>query len=233
MAYTPHALMQITGTLGSVSSPGEIFSTSIRMIVREGVLIGQGDRVTPTEDECREYLATNWGAVLAKMEVQDGTNGALAHITEVKLNAIGEDGKYVHPTTVSEPVENRPFGMTSNGRVPFQVAAVLTLETGFQRGHASKGRMYLPVPPMGISTDGLFTSIPAITAQWAEIIGDLRTTVEIDGRTTNWVPAVCSNVGTPGSNFRDVTSVSMDSRPDVQRRRANDLRGSRTLVPLD
>lgn len=66
-----------------------------------------------------------------------------ARLTEIKLNRIGTDGKYVDPESFTHYYSGGAVGPTPGNCAP-QLAAVVSLRTAVDRGRASKGRMYLP-----------------------------------------------------------------------------------------
>lgn len=64
-------------------------------------------------------------------------------LTGIKLNRIGPDGLYQDGVTYEHTYAG-PLAGSFNAYPPAQLATVLTLRTAVERGHASKGRMYLP-----------------------------------------------------------------------------------------
>jgi hypothetical protein len=73
--------------------------------------------------------------------------------------------------------------------------------------------MYLPATAAVLDNDHEFTStdISAVAAGWATFFTDVAAS---DAGT----PVVVSRIGT---SAQAISSVTMDSRPDIQRRRAN------------
>lgn len=106
-------------------------------------------------------------------------------------------------------------GTSTFGSIPYQVAMVATLRTDLA-GRRHRGRMYLPAPEFGVmaadhhfdssTVDGVATAI----ATWLE---NTNSALSVGGG-----PVV---VSTTGSMQTPITSVAVDNRPDVQRRRAN------------
>ena len=97
-------------------------------------------------------------------------------------------------------------------RVPNQVAMVLSLRTG-RPGRRYRGRMYLPAGGITLNSDGE--------------IGSNSMQPVLDGWTvffSRWNQGQAGQIvvmSTTGSVVTPVTSLILDSRPDIQRRRAN------------
>jgi hypothetical protein len=98
--------------------------------------------------------------------------------------------------------------------MPDQVCQVLTLETGLS-GRRRRGRMYLPNTKGFLDSGGLVsaTDVGTVSAAWK---ADFTAWNAAGGSAGTLV--VVSQTGT---SFQPVTAVSMDQRPDIQRRRAN------------
>jgi hypothetical protein len=102
---------------------------------------------------------------------------------------------------------------SSASRGPLQQCVVATLLTGLS-GRRNRGRMYWPASGLATQT-GYQVSASVVTAlsqQLADIFN------EING---NEAAGVVSVVSQTGSTSHPVTSVRVDSKPDIQRRRAN------------
>nr|CRY97194.1 hypothetical protein [uncultured prokaryote] len=231
MAYAPHTLVQLSGVIGDPGDPSEIWSTSIRC---GSFSEGGGDAVSmPTFDETQQFMLEFSGELINLIDGNAAMNicGGAAVLTNIKANAIDPSGHYQYGRTVQLDV-NQPWGDETRAlQFPLQVAKVLTLETGLYRGPASRGRMFIPAPSNNIgSANSPLFNVPANeVAEWATFVSlFLRTTT--DDR--NWFPGVFSKEGTNLTNWNPVNGVSMDNRPDVQRRRANDLKGLRQSAIL-
>src|SRR5687768_16578062 len=117
---------------------GDIWNTSLVIAPDETAV----ETLEPTDDlvlAVANFLAT-W---------YDDATGTGAHfcsgwdLTGIKLNRIGTDGRYMDPVT-HEHIYATPQGGSFNAFPPAQISTVLSLRTAVERGHASKGRMYLP-----------------------------------------------------------------------------------------
>lgn len=230
MVYAPHQYMQLSGTLGPTASPYEIWSTGLRTVAST---TGGGGGSTPVvlpQAVLEEYLET---VVLAQVGELATTAfsvaGAQTRINLAKYNQIDGEGHYFYDQTVQEELPNVPFGGNTQAAIhPTQVSKVLTLETGFTRGVAARGRMYIPNPANAWEPAAGTLQLDQIEVNnWATWIEGFNAEI-VDGATTYTIEvAVVSSIGNGFDNFRLVTGVSMDDRADVQRRRANDIVGTR------
>ena len=116
-------------------------------------------------------------------------------------------------TFVGEHVSATGLSGASSQVTPNQIALVMTLRSSLA-GRAHRGRMYLPATKLGLSTTGnVQDGITAPVANaWATGFGVWNAASE--GKVS-----VVSSIGAGSSVL--VTSVAVDTRPDVQRRRAN------------
>jgi hypothetical protein len=105
-------------------------------------------------------------------------------------------------------------GTGAEGDLPLQIAAVATLLTGLP-GRRRRGRMYWPVNNRNLTSHQLDN---ADTGNLAGTIGSFLT--GINSAAALGVVSVVSQIA-PGSS-QPVTGINVDSRLDVQRRRAND-----------
>lgn len=121
-------------------------------------------------------------------------------------------GEYILPSP-------RAGGLGVKG--PNQVALVLSLRTGFP-GRRNRGRMYLPACALSLSGDGEASQsdLDTLTTAWQTGFND------INASDTGKIVVVSAAAGA----FHQVSSVSMDSRMDIQRRRAKQQSISRTSV---
>lgn len=114
---------------------------------------------------------------------------------------------YIGEADVPQPYAG-PYGDVT----PNQIALVLSLRTQLP-GRRNRGRMYLPATGLNFNNEGqagLGTTEP-VSAAWATFFTDQNASTE--GKVV-----VVSAVGTTAT---PVSSVQMDTRADVQRRRAN------------
>jgi hypothetical protein len=119
-----------------------------------------------------------------------------------------------------------PVVGTGTTPLPLQTCAVLSLETAVptRRG---KGRMYLPANAAAMQSGHRFSDTPVqnLVNAAADFFSIL------DTGTPGWTPGVMSSAG---SAFRPLTAVHMDNKPDIQRRRANDMSSGtihRAVIP--
>lgn len=151
----------------------------------------------------------------------------------IKLNRIGTDGRYADPVTHEKyhAGSGNPGGFSAYP--PAQLATVLTLRTAVERGHASKGRMYLPpvsgyIGPLDTTTGqaSLAASTRVATAGRALILG-IHAAYAANGLAAARV-GVTSDIG--GGTIRPVTAVSAGRVPDTMRSRRSKLQEAPYLV---
>lgn len=134
------------------------------------------------------------------------------------LDLLSPDSGYDKVTVYSYPNPTGPAelsaeaALTGNGRNtsqhPDQCCVVVTLLTG-KAGRRNRGRMFLPANGMPLTSHQL-TLVQAqnVADGWTALIEDTQT----------FAPVVVSQVA---GTANDVTSVRVDTRIDIQRRRAN------------
>lgn len=152
------------------------------------------------------------------------TWGSWSQLKGMKIASIGPQGNYLGDPAVGD-VAPVITGLSSTG-FP-QNTVVLTLDSGTSFGHATKGRMYLPhcmsatigtAPLMGGVSNMLNTSKTFMTA--------VRTAMlTLPGAPQ---PAIISKFGS--GTARRILKLSMDDILDVQRRRKEQLVGTRIFV---
>jgi hypothetical protein len=110
-----------------------------------------------------------------------------------------------------------PFVKNGTGGTPgpFQACMVASMRTGLA-GRSHRGRAYLPANGQGYGTTGFFgsTTYDDVAEGFAGILQTVN-----DAVTPGRVVVVSQTLTT----YADVTSVIVDNRPDIQRRRANKL----------
>jgi len=143
---------------------------------------------------------------------------AACKLTHVKCNAIGTDGRYIGSGTVESIFADRAGGGAAIAVHPNQVALAITLETGFSRGPAHKGRFYMPCPVFMPGADGLIAVADRNFAQGAAA----AMLTAVNANSTGHVMAIMSRkAGAPG--HRAVTDVKVGRVLDTQRRRRRSL----------
>lgn len=113
-------------------------------------------------------------------------------------------GEYVKPT---------PIAGSQSSHMPNQVCLVATLRSGLP-GRRNRGRMYLPAGGGSLDTaSGEFGSalIQTIATDWAALFTEIN-------QGQDATAAIVSNAGSTSTPIHQVT---VDSRCDIQRRRAN------------
>lgn len=219
MAYPEHYLMQFGGTLGTPA--GEIWSCGIRLVL-DGNPLADLDESDFMTEQCVPALAGWFGRATSKIS-------SATRLAFVKFNLIDGEGLYVKEETTEYfwPVPLTGAGGTS--ALPFQCSVALTWETDEKsRGLASKGRIYSPGPTV-VTSNGLFSSTDALgmAQSAATLIAALE--IEVDASTATTRPAIVSRGRKTGEDtwgtgeWSKITSVSVDNRVDIQRRRGNQL----------
>lgn len=155
---------------------------------------------------------------------------AAAKLSFIKANVIGADGRYVNQTDSNTYEYATPLAGGATGATPPQIALAVSIVTAAQRGLASKGRFYLPVPSLAMDTvSGRLSESNALTAanaaatlanalnQWAVSAGHgIRVGVASGGPVRNGI------VTGPGA-FRVATGFRVGTVLDTQRRRRADI----------
>lgn len=106
-------------------------------------------------------------------------------------------------------------GTASAATLPLQTCAVLTLQTGLN-GRRNRGRMYLPASGIAVEATAFnfdATTVTTVTTAWQGFMNEWNANISF--------PSKIAVVSSAGSAAHEVTSIRMDTRPDVQRRRAN------------
>jgi len=104
-------------------------------------------------------------------------------------------------------------GTSAGNSLPLQCAAVVSLRTGFA-GRQARGRLYLPVSANTLVTHQLTSAtITNIANAWETFLEAVSTLAAVGS------VSVVSQVGS--GTVRPVTQLIVDSRLDIQRRRAN------------
>ena len=133
-----------------------------------------------------------------------------AGIVEERLYSYPVSGTHASAVAVQSDIR---AGTSTAGTLPNQCCCVMTLLTGVA-GRSQRGRIYFPAGGLAISpTDGQFSStqsgLRSGFAAW--VLGTA-------GLVQGWAPYVVSQTQTSSLS---VVQVKVDTRPDIQRRRAN------------
>lgn len=208
MAYPANFLRLVAnGTLYTV----ERFSWSLSLI---------GNGVAPTE-----VPPAVISAVTAFHGGQQVTS-VPARLTDIKLNLIGTDGRYVSQTDTVQHDLPTPVQGTSGARHPAQIAQAITLRTGVRRGLASNGRFYLPLPAGELATDGRVEPVNA------ELLAEAAQTLveSLNAAMDGWRVGVVSNVGAGAA--RPVTAVGVGRVLDTIRSRRSSIPEGHVELPI-
>lgn len=146
-------------------------------------------------------------------------------VRTLKLNRVGTDGKYLYDYTIRHDYAT-PLTAPASSTHPNQISLVATLETGFTRGLAARGRLFLPVPPMPVGTDGRLSQANAAGAATtvANLVSALNGVASIDD------VVVMSQVN--AGAVRPVTGVSIGRVLDTMRSRRTSLDEGRELAAV-
>lgn len=234
MTVQPHWRVSALGTL-----PGnEIFSFGFSVgkpsILGDGIQGVWASFLEPNQavfDDIAQDVRTFWESIPIS---------SYAALKSVKIAPIGTDGRYAGPS--SEVVLNGSTGALGNVPGvphPNQIALAVTLHSSGDIGRV-KGRFYLPLPGVGMGTDGTFaeanrdvyetaaaTLVSNVNNQPGIDVLDLRVVVASSGRKN-----ADGSVRLPPGNW-DVDAVSVGRVLDTIRRRRNKLpeyRGTPTAV---
>lgn len=217
MAYPDHYLLSFGGGLRVT----EIWNMNIRFrssnVITADEQQAEAVRIKP--------LIQAWGADPNAL----WTNAVT--LSYVKFNRIGPDGEY-HDTGVTHRVDFAPVAMgTTASVVPNQISLVLSWMTNIQRGIASKGRVFQPIPAIGtVATTGrMATSLCLAAANAAATF--LNAVNYVSGGITPYdleANVVSRGKKLSGGGYGDgasqrITQVRVGDVPDTQRRRRNAL----------
>jgi hypothetical protein len=166
-------------------------------------------------------LATWFSASASKM-------CSLATLRFVKANNIDAAGHYADATTTH--VHDYADGIVGFAAPvgPQFISRAITWETANARGPGHRGRIYPPNATVAIGTSAFKTSgtdRDVNTAAGASLIGVLKNASGANG--VKGKPVVASKVN---GALVTITGVSSDDVYDVQRRRKNRIKGSRSTI---
>lgn len=231
MAYRKHNLLQFGGSIVAGGGAIEQWSSGIRVVMQTD----QGVDIDTTVDQQNSYLSdVAYDALVAYFNANPYTSNAV-RLEWIKFNAIDPAGHYVHDTTSEITVpEGEASGFGGAIKYPLQISVVTTFETEARRGFGSRGRMYVAGPTIGLSsTTAQFdqSSCQGLADRTATLIEALDNTSLFSNR--HFVPAIVSKSGGTDGTWRPITAVSVDTVPDTQRRRANELVGTRLRTVVD
>jgi len=146
-----------------------------------------------------------------------------ARLQTVKLNLIGQDGKYVEDDTVFHDYDPYVAGSSSSKPAP-QISLAITTETAARRGRAHAGRFYLPLPGSAPDTDGRLSAADALF--YAQAAGGFLD--DLNDALPGWQAAVMSDLGVT----RPITGVRCGRVLDTIRSRRNAFVEDYATFPL-
>ena len=163
----------------------------------------------------REEIATDW---LGFWALAGSAVPSYFRMTHVKFALVEPNGLY--PDDALAEIYDYPAVVPGGGgsvrQFPLQVAHALSLTTAAERGRAHRGRVYLPPPSSNLEASDRWPAgvCQARADALATVIGLWNTHLPGD-------VSVMSKIG--AGTTRAVTGVSVGTRPDIQRRRANQI----------
>lgn len=228
----PNTHMYLT-VLGDAYGATEHWQFGLRLT--DGGVSGQ-----VTADACRPVINTWWANV--------NNNFSETHrLTSVKCARIDVDGHYPPSEVAGEsfqtPSTPGPVAWSSSQQTIPQNSICLTLTTAVPRGHASKGRVYLPPQINDVQSDGLLLATDAlsIATNFRGLINSLNAlsvvgNVIIASRgkgvfTYDDKGHRHATFPNPGAQ-NNVTGVQIGRVVDTQRRRRRSLNESRQSIAL-
>jgi hypothetical protein len=228
MAFSPHALLELSGQLISLSGPNEIWTMGLRVTGSNSFHAG------PLEDEIEGFLdalvdGDHGMSRSLKDWFADPTAGMSnqATLTTVKLNRIGADGKYAQPG-ITHVRDFTPVAGGAAPQAPDFLSLVWTYETAKMRGRAHRGRAYPPNPTYAFTGAQVTNALrDANAARGAAFINLVREAHNNDAGFDQLSPVIASRID---GSIETITGVSSDNVYDVQRRRKNQLVPARSAI---
>lgn len=232
MSYVQGPFDRIHGLLvwGGTLPGGEQWSNSLRCALTEAG--GYGGTNNLPDSQMEDYL-DHYSSVIQAHHAHGGAMiSNRCYLTHVKFNRIGLTGHYEDAVSRERTFAPIAGGVSGNNH-PNQVALVVTLTTAVTRGPANKGRLYTPLPAVGVGTDGLISAGDAdnLKDRYRSLIEDLSDVVGLDDWTTPNVCIMSRKSGAP--NCRRVTGLRIGRALDTQRRRRRSLNETYVLNEVD
>lgn|SRR5215471_1594011 len=208
---------------------GEIWTNSLRMA---GSNTGDDPLGVLTWQELEDWLHSD---LKDKIEAWHSNPQAYiqynCRLEYAKINYVNMAGHYVDPNTHEHVYATPPHGGSTAAPHPNQIALVVSLTTGLQRGYAHRGRFYSPMPTTTVQADGLIGTQPAgeIAAAAAAFLTAVNDTPGTDFPPD---PNVCvmSKHGSGATHV--VTGVEIGRALDTQKRRRRELPEAYVSAPV-
>lgn len=140
-----------------------------------------------------------------------------AHLTMIKLNEIGTDGRYTSEGDTVQHEFDTPVPGSGVPLHPPQIAVAVTLRTAKRRGRAHAGRFYLPMLAQTMGPDGRMS----VGAQQGLATAATTFLDDLNAALPGYEVAVLSNVGT--GEVETVTHVAVGRVVDTMRSRRTSL----------
>ena len=137
-----------------------------------------------------------------------GSDAGYDGVRVYSYNSAGGRAQFVADAAIT-----RPGSSSASATLPNQCSVVCTLKTAVA-GRRSTGRIYVPVTKYGLASGGQFdSSTPAAIANFiSHLITRLNSHIA-----TQHIGVLSQTAGT----FQSANAVKVDSKVDIQRRRAN------------
>lgn len=211
--FNKHTLVAFCGSWSASTAAVEVWQFGIRVYTGAPAGYWVSDPQAYADD-IADDIATWFASPGAQMQ-------SAAILETVKVNNINPNGKYADPVT-HEHVYSPAVAGGVAGQWPGKTSVAYSFQTALGRGHAGKGRVYPP------NTGSMATPFEVTTINRDTHMNSCKTLLGIlnradsDGNLVS--PVVASKID---AAISDITSVSVDSILDVQRRRGNRIVGTR------
>lgn len=191
--------------LFGTTAPSEIWETGVWLT---GATATTQEATQAAVDAAQSGMVNLLVAIKARLSV----DGAYAGLRAYSYPQGGTSASFVAENTTGAGAG------TGTGLLPVQTCMVVTLLTG-AAGRRNRGRMYFPAYGETLTGDSQFNigstdSLTNTLATWFE---------NLKGGNNVGVPSVYSKIA---GSARPINLIRADTRPDVQRRRANRLAAS-------
>lgn len=238
--YVPHISLTWGGTFWST----EVWQMGLRL---------NGGEVT-NEGEMDGYCEAHVSELATKVKDWFGHNNSgssqEAYLEWVKANVIGSDGKYwnkstTHQVRVTPSVHGGTFPYAGSGKLPPQVALVLSLRTGNRGPREAWGHVYMPCQSLELASGKPTISTNAannIASKFADFINSLNATpspasvvepkVVIASKYSSYTDRKSGVHKTFQASLTPVTDVWVGDKYDTHRSRANKIAQTYSKVDL-
>lgn len=216
VTFAPHTLIEFGGTIVSAGG-NDIWACGLRVLDTNA--FGPLPDPATYQESIAPSLSTFWSTSTHHIP-------AAATLQYLKVNNIGADGKYVDKANTNRHDYSSVAGGAASTGAPAYVGLVGTWETGNARGLAHRGRMYLPNSALSCTGNEVSTTVrDAVRSDYVALFAVLCTHFAAGANSAVGVVASSKN-----GSFHIITGVSVDTVVDVQRRRKNATKGTRSTV---